>query len=214
MWLEANLEWRGDRSSPGFSRSLVAPPHSRRGEKTNHIRHHQSQELTVRENGAGPVAGSPGFVVMFVPADPILDAAIAVQPTLWENARQIANWGREMYNRLHTYFGHIDKMGQQLEQAVTSYNASIGSLESRVLPQARQFEEPGPGHRWAGDRHSQAYRVGGPSPAASSRRRFGLMTWRWHDVLHVHRRRGVDLVLERATDSDEVRPAVREPTIS
>ena len=57
---EANLQRRGDRSSPGFSHSLissgslVAPPHPRKEEKTNHIRHHQPQKLTVRENGAGP----------------------------------------------------------------------------------------------------------------------------------------------------------------
>ena len=35
---------------------------------------------------AGVVAGSPDFVLMFVPADPILDAAMKVQPTLWEQA--------------------------------------------------------------------------------------------------------------------------------
>ena len=124
------------------------------------------------------VAGSPDFVVMFVPADPILDAAMDVQPGLWENAwtrhrvliatpglllaflrtvalawqeqsvkenaRRIAESGREMYKRLRTYFGHVDKMGSRLAQAVASYNASIGSLESRVLPQARRFEELDP----------------------------------------------------------------------
>ena len=32
------------------------------------------------------VEGSPDFVVMFVPTDPMLDAAIDVEPTLWETA--------------------------------------------------------------------------------------------------------------------------------
>ncbi len=57
---EANLQRRGDGSSPGFSSSLaspaslVAPRHRWKGESTNHITHHQPQELIVRENGAGP----------------------------------------------------------------------------------------------------------------------------------------------------------------
>ncbi len=37
---------------------------------------------------ADAVAGSPDFVLMFVPADPILDSAMKVQPTLWEQAWQ------------------------------------------------------------------------------------------------------------------------------
>ena len=121
------------------------------------------------------VAGSPDFVVMFVPADPILDSAMDVQPTLWqeawekhqvliatpglllaflktvalawkeqslqENARQIADASKELYDRLRIYLDHVAKMGRGLEQAVNSYNAGIGSLDSRVLPQARRLEE-------------------------------------------------------------------------
>ena len=37
---------------------------------------------------ATAVEGSPDFVVMFVPADPILDTAMDVKPTLWEEAWQ------------------------------------------------------------------------------------------------------------------------------
>jgi len=37
---------------------------------------------------ADAVEGSPDFVVMFVPADPILDTAMDVKPTLWEDAWQ------------------------------------------------------------------------------------------------------------------------------
>ena len=60
---EANLRRRGGRSSPGFSGplassgSLVAPLHRWRGERRNHIRHHQPPKLTVRESGAGPGCG-------------------------------------------------------------------------------------------------------------------------------------------------------------
>ncbi len=58
---EANLQHRGEGSSPGFScslassESLVSPLHRCRGQRRNHIRHHQPQELTVRETGAGPL---------------------------------------------------------------------------------------------------------------------------------------------------------------
>lgn len=37
---------------------------------------------------ASAVDGSPDFVVMFLPAEPILDAAMDVKPTLWEDAWQ------------------------------------------------------------------------------------------------------------------------------
>ena len=121
------------------------------------------------------IAGSPDFVVMFVPADPILDSAMDVQPGLWqeawekhqvliatpglllaflktvalawkeqslqENARQIAEASNELYDRLRIYLDHVARMGRGLEQAVNSYNAGIGSLDSRVLPQARRLED-------------------------------------------------------------------------
>ena len=124
------------------------------------------------------ITGSPDFVVMFVPADPILDAAMDVAPMLWEdawtrhrvliatpglllaflrtvalawkeqslqeNARQIADSSKELYERLRTYLDHVSKMGRGLKQAVDSYNAGIGSLEGRVLPQARRLEVLGP----------------------------------------------------------------------
>ena len=63
MRLEANLQRRGGRGSPGFSDqlassgSLVVPLHRGKSEKEYHIRHHQPQKLTVRENGAGPDMG-------------------------------------------------------------------------------------------------------------------------------------------------------------
>ena len=121
--------------------------------------------------------GSPDFVVMFVPADPILDAAMDVRPTLWEdawqkhrvliatpglllaflrtvavawqqqdlqeNAQQIADGAADLYASLKTYAGHVDGVGKGLSRAVEAYNKSIGSLEGRVLPRARKFEDWG-----------------------------------------------------------------------
>ncbi|MXW64474.1 MAG: DNA recombination protein RmuC [Bacteroidetes bacterium SB0662_bin_6] len=123
------------------------------------------------------IEGSPDFVMMYVPTDPMLDAAINAEPAIWqkaweehrvliatpglliaflrtvalawrqqdiqENAQKIAGAARELYSRLRTYASHVDKMGRGLQQAIGAYNAGVGSFQSRVLVQARQFEELG-----------------------------------------------------------------------
>ena len=60
-----------------------------------------------------------------------------------ESARQIQDLGKEVHERLGIFVGHIEKLGSNLATAVKSYNAAVGSLESRVLPSARKFEELG-----------------------------------------------------------------------
>lgn len=57
------------------------------------------------------------------------------------NARQIADLGRELYGRLSVMGGHVAGLGASLAKAVEKYNAFVGSLESRVMSQARKFEE-------------------------------------------------------------------------
>ena len=37
--------------------------------------------------------------------------------------------------------GHVGSVGEALQRAVESYNRSVGSLESRVLVQARRLED-------------------------------------------------------------------------
>ena len=37
--------------------------------------------------------------------------------------------------------GHVVDLGKGLEGAVRHYNSFVGSLESRVMPQARRFNE-------------------------------------------------------------------------
>ncbi|HPU38455.1 MAG TPA: DNA recombination protein RmuC [Microthrixaceae bacterium] len=62
-----------------------------------------------------------------------------------EQAEEIARTGRELHDRLSVFVGHLDKAGASLGRAVSSYNSAVGSLESRVLPQARRFQDLGAG---------------------------------------------------------------------
>ncbi len=56
------------------------------------------------------------------------------------NAQEIAKLGTELYSRISVMAGHIDGLGESLGKAVGKYNAFVGSLKDRVLPQARKFE--------------------------------------------------------------------------
>ncbi len=120
--------------------------------------------------------GSPEFVVMFVPAESFLAAALETDPTLLEYAaardvvlatpttliallrtvahgwttqllaertREIHELGRELHGRIGVMGSHLDRVGRSLTAAVEGYNAAVGSLESRVLVTARQFEDIG-----------------------------------------------------------------------
>jgi DNA recombination protein RmuC len=117
---------------------------------------------------------APDFVVLFVPGDSLLGAALEHDPGLMEyavankvllatpvtliallravaygwqqealadNARQIADVGREMQDRVLTFVKHFGKVGRSLDRAVEAYNDAAGSLEHRVLVQTRRFTE-------------------------------------------------------------------------
>jgi len=122
------------------------------------------------------VTSTPEFVVLFVPGEPFLSAALEADPTLleysadrkvvlatpstliallrtvayaWtqetlsEKTREIHDLGRDLYERLTTMSGHLDRLGRSLNGAVSSYNRAIGSLENRVLVSARRFNDLG-----------------------------------------------------------------------
>jgi DNA recombination protein RmuC len=61
------------------------------------------------------------------------------QEALAANAAEVHKLGRELYQRLSTMGGHIDKLGRSLNSAVGSYNQTVSSLESRVLVSARKM---------------------------------------------------------------------------
>ena len=58
-------------------------------------------------------------------------------------AREIGLLGRELHDRLEVFAGHYAEIGRHLERAVGGYNRGVGSLESRVLTQARRFPQLG-----------------------------------------------------------------------
>lgn len=117
---------------------------------------------------------TPEFVVLFVPADPFLDAALEVDPELldyafsrdiviatpttlfallrtvalgWRHddldnkARRVQELGAELYNRLNTMATHYDRVGKQLGKTVEAYNATLGTMDSRVMVTARRLAE-------------------------------------------------------------------------
>jgi DNA recombination protein RmuC len=63
------------------------------------------------------------------------------QESLAENARHIADLGRELYKRLGDMNGHILRLGRALGTATESYNQSVSTLERRVLVSARRFKD-------------------------------------------------------------------------
>ncbi len=123
-------------------------------------------------------ATSLDLVVMFVPGEAFVAAAVEQDPALIEDAMsqrvvlatpttlitllhaiaygwkqerlaasavEIRDLGRELYERLRTLGGHVDRIGVTLGQSVRAYNDAVGSLESRVLPKAREFRDLGAG---------------------------------------------------------------------
>jgi DNA recombination protein RmuC len=63
------------------------------------------------------------------------------QDALAANAAAVHQLGRDLYTRLSTMGGHIDKLGRALSSAVGSYNQTVSSLESRVFVTARKMTE-------------------------------------------------------------------------
>jgi DNA recombination protein RmuC len=65
------------------------------------------------------------------------------QEALSENARAVFDAGRELYERISGLGQHMDRVGKALTGAVTAYNQTVGSLESRVLVSARRLAQLG-----------------------------------------------------------------------
>jgi DNA recombination protein RmuC len=65
------------------------------------------------------------------------------QESIAQNAKEISELGKQLYDRIGTFVTHFEAVGTGLERSVDAYNKAIGSLELRVLPSARKFKELG-----------------------------------------------------------------------
>jgi len=65
------------------------------------------------------------------------------QEALAQNAETIRGLGQEIYERLATLGGHLDKLGRAISKSVDAYNDVVGTAETRVMVTARRFEALG-----------------------------------------------------------------------
>ena len=63
------------------------------------------------------------------------------QESLATQAKEIAALGKELHSRLQTMGSHVVSLGRNLRLATDTYDDFIGSLDSKVLTQAKRFEE-------------------------------------------------------------------------
>jgi DNA recombination protein RmuC len=85
-----------------------------------------------------------------IPASPLtLVALLRTVASAWQqqrlaqNAEEIHQLGKDLYERLATMAEHIADVGDHLRKAGASYDAFVGSLDSRVLASARRFKDLG-----------------------------------------------------------------------
>ncbi len=117
---------------------------------------------------------SPEFVVLFIPGDQLVDAALERRPDLielaaqknvvlaspatligllravhigWreknlsESAEELFQLGKELHERAGVVLEKATRVGESLETARKSYNQFVGSVQGRLLPTLRKFEE-------------------------------------------------------------------------
>lgn len=119
---------------------------------------------------------SPEFVVMFMPGDQLVDAALQHEPGLldaaaqqgviiaspatligllravhvgWrekrlgESAQELFDLGRELHERAGVALSHVDELGKAIQKALKKYNDFVGSVDMRLMPTLRRFEDAG-----------------------------------------------------------------------
>jgi DNA recombination protein RmuC len=65
------------------------------------------------------------------------------QERMADNAQEVSNLAKTLYDRLRVFTNHFDDIGRNLDRALDAYNKGVRSLESRVLVTARRFKERG-----------------------------------------------------------------------
>lgn len=63
------------------------------------------------------------------------------EAALEQNAREVSEIGRKLYESLSTMTGYIKKLHGSLNGSINAYNDFVGSLERNVLPKARKFRD-------------------------------------------------------------------------
>lgn len=135
----------------------------------------QAQALSKKEYGA-QFETSPEFVVMFIPGDQFIDAALQRRPDLldlaadqrviiaspstligllravhvgWrekslsESAQELFTLGRELHERAVVALESAASVGKAIDAAKERYNRFVGSVDRRLMPTLRKFEEQG-----------------------------------------------------------------------
>ncbi len=72
--------------------------------------------------------------------------AVAVgwrEKQLSDSAEELFKLGKELHDRTTVALGHASKLGESLDRAVRTYNQFVGSVDSRLMPTLRRFEEAG-----------------------------------------------------------------------
>lgn len=65
------------------------------------------------------------------------------QQRIADNAAELAERGRRLHDRTRGFLAHLSRIGESLRRCVGDYNQAVGSLEGRLLPAARAFQELG-----------------------------------------------------------------------
>jgi DNA recombination protein RmuC len=65
------------------------------------------------------------------------------QEEITENAEEIRKHGKELYDRIVVFATHFQKLGAGIGSVVETFNASVASLENRLLVSARKIGELG-----------------------------------------------------------------------
>lgn len=63
------------------------------------------------------------------------------QEALARNAQEVADLGRQLYERIAVLASHWGEVGGRLDKAVEAYNRSVATFESRVLVSARRLRD-------------------------------------------------------------------------
>ncbi len=65
------------------------------------------------------------------------------EQSLSEQAAALYELGRELHDRASTAFEHVSKLGESIRQTTERYNRVVGSIDTRLVPTLKRFEEAG-----------------------------------------------------------------------